>query len=74
MNRKLYLGRRLNSWIGYELGTNKGTFNKIDGWTGGEDIRSFCNDDFEKYTGVKLKPGELVEVESIRFKIKKIQK
>lgn len=42
---------------------------------GGNHVEScFCRKDFELITGIKLKPGEVREIESIKIKLKPARK
>lgn len=64
--RRLYVGKTLRDDEEYELGYRKGA------WGGPEDgfdceehpgwIASFCAEQFEAVTGIKLKPGEVRKV------------
>ncbi len=71
--KNLYLGKRMesNEDAGfYELGTNKRDWDKRCGFNK-SCITTFCPNEFELLTNVKLKPGELRKVEKITFKFAK---
>lgn len=57
--RRVYIGRRSDG--GYELGLFKKNWGPSMGFANGY-LDSFCSDDFETTTGIKLKSGELVRV------------
>ena len=64
----IYLGRRCKSYIygdDYELGLYKKDFDIRRGFIGESMIDSFCPVDFERITGIKLKPGEIKKVKRI---------
>ena len=62
---KLYLGRSRE--FDYELSLTN-SFSKYEGFDDG--FTEFCKKDFEKITGIKLKIGEVREIESIDIKLK----
>ncbi len=66
MKRKhrLWLGKSKSYTSHYRIGTKKSLW---DGDWFREDsfMRTFCASDFEKYTGIKLKPGECREITSL---------
>ena len=65
MAKRLYLGRTLLT--SYQLGTAKKDWHPDYGF--GSCLKFFCAEPFEKYTGIKLKPGEIRRVESITIKL-----
>ena len=63
MAKRLYLGR--DEGGAYELGTVKKEWCPHDGFKVRGFLKFFCSRLFEKYTNVKLKPGEIRRVKSI---------
>lgn len=57
--KKIYLGR-INQCC--ELGTSKEKWDSLHGFDSGYYLHIFCSKGFEKFTGIKLKPGECREV------------
>ena len=73
--KRLYLGRTDGSFIAssYELGTSKKDWDAVNGFKLTHLI-GFCLELFEKLINIKLKPGEIRKVESIKFKLAPIKK
>ena len=65
---KLFLGRRKNNGGQYELGTSEDSFDICVGFYRGTHLMSFCVKEFEKYTSVRLKTGEVKRVSAIEFR------
>ena len=60
----LWLGRTNHTgstFSNYQIATRKGDWSPDDGFDG-TFISSFCGDDFERVTGIRLDLGELVRV------------
>ena len=68
----LYIGRHRDT---YEIGTNPDTWDKHDGWDLSDDayVTDFCRQDFEMCTGIKLRDGKLVRLDSIHTTITPIK-
>lgn len=61
---RLYLGRTSlpgSGFSNYQIGTRRKDWDDDEGFTHSF-IASFCGDDFEKVTGVRLEEGEVVRV------------
>ena len=61
---KLWLGRTTtgeHTFSNYQIATRKKDWNPEDGFDASF-ITSFCGDEFEKVTGVRLELGEVVKV------------
>ena len=76
--RSLYLGNcsYRNAYgevmVGYELGTDSRSWDSRSGFP--DPLIGFCPKEFVEFTNVKLKPGELMKVESINFKLTPIKR
>jgi hypothetical protein len=60
----LWLGRTLagkDSFSNYQIGTRKKDWTEMDGFDASF-ISSFCGDEFERVTGVRLEKGEVIKV------------
>lgn len=76
--RSLYLGK--SSYydiygkliVVYELGTDSRRWDSKNGFL--DPLFTFCPKEFVEFTNVKLKPGELMKVESINFKLTPIKR
>lgn len=61
---KLWLGRtntHLHTFSNYQIGVRKKDWTVDDGF-GDSFISSFCGDEFERVTGIRLEKGELLKV------------
>jgi hypothetical protein len=61
---QIWLGRTLDSkhsFSNYQIAMRKKDWNRADGFDASF-ITSFCGDDFERVTGVRLERGEVVKV------------
>ena len=68
---RIYIGRTeymLMYGSTYELGTAKKNWDKRNGFRN-KCLIDFCDHDFEKITGLKLAPGEIRKVKSIKIEV-----
>ena len=65
----LYLGRRARAIFSeYELGSHRKSWDTKKGlMPEHECLATFCRTEFERLTGIRLKPGEIRKVKEIRF-------
>lgn len=63
--KKLYLSRDSGGYSQYELWVGKPEYETTFGGRlyQGRELQAFCAKDFQRVTGVSLKPGECVKVE-----------
>jgi len=69
---RLYIGKRSGTKTltsGYELGTMKKYWDENKGFPCDILVEAFCQDGFEKITGIKLAPGEIRKVKSIKIEL-----
>lgn len=72
--KKLYLGRRGRN-NQYELGRDSTSWDSLEGFKNVpvSELSVMSDDEFHDFSNIHLRPGQLVEVEAIMFKVKPVK-